>query len=156
MIYDFIAPGILLMDSGMVPAGLGEKARSTGVRENALEFRGRQALTPETDTSTHYFFAHPHNFMTDQPEVTRKITENLRIAFEEDREMITTQQANLSLDPNFQMLPMAADLALTQFRRVVQELLDAESSASTSGAANKQSQLFLQCDERPELAASEK
>jgi vanillate O-demethylase monooxygenase subunit len=70
--------------------------------------------------------------MTDQPEVTRKITENLRIAFEEDREMITTQQANLSLDPNFQMLPMAADLALTQFRRVVQDLLDVESNAPVS------------------------
>ena len=101
-------------------------ARATGIRQSALEFRGRQALTPETETSTHYFFAHPHNFMIDQPEVTQKITENIRIAFEEDREMITTQQANLMLDSSFKMLPMAADLALTQFRRVIKDLLDAE------------------------------
>jgi hypothetical protein len=32
----------------------------------------------------------------------------------------------MALDPDFQMLPMAADLGLTQFRRVVQQLLDAE------------------------------
>ena len=29
-IYDFILPGILLMDSGMVPAGGGAAARETG------------------------------------------------------------------------------------------------------------------------------
>lgn len=126
MIYDFVAPGILLMDSGMMPAGQGVKARDRGVRENALEFRGRQALTPETGNSNHYFFAHTHNFMIDQPEVTRKITENLLIAFEEDRAMITAQQQNLELEPDFKMLPMAADLALMQYRRVVQGLLDAE------------------------------
>ena len=129
MIYDFIAPGILLMDSGMVPAGQGQAARDTGVRENALEFRGRQAVTPETENSTHYFFAHPHNFLIDQPEVTRAIMKNIAIAFEEDRGIITAQARNMALDPDFQMLPMAADLGLTQFRRVVQQLLDAETAA---------------------------
>ena len=135
MIYDFILPGILLMDSGMVPAGGGAAARETGLRTDGLEFRGRQALTPETDNSTHYFFAHPHNFMIDQPEVTRRITENLMVAFEEDRGIITAQQKNLDLDPSFKMMPMAADLALTQFRRVVQEALDKESAASPAAAA---------------------
>jgi vanillate O-demethylase monooxygenase subunit len=130
MIYDFLVPGILLMDSGMVPAGLGERARDTGLREHALEFRGRQALTPETDNSTHYFFAHPHNFMIDQPAVTQRITDNLKIAFEEDRGIITAQQKNLALAPGFKMLPMAADLGLTQYRRVVQSMLDAEAAGA--------------------------
>jgi vanillate O-demethylase monooxygenase subunit len=127
MIYDFIAPGILLMDSGMVPAGQGIEARDTGRRVNALEFRGRQAVTPETENSTHYFFAHPHNFLIDQPEVTRSIMQNIAIAFEEDRGIITAQAKNLALDPDFKMLPMAADLGLAQFRRVVQHLLELES-----------------------------
>ncbi len=130
MIYDFVVPGILLMDSGMVPAGQGIAARDSGIRENALEFRGRQAVTPETETSTHYFFAHPHNFLIDQPEVTRSIMQNIAIAFEEDRGIITAQAANLAMDPNFKMLPVAADLALTQFRRVVQKLLDAEAASA--------------------------
>lgn len=126
MIYDFIAPGILLMDSGMVPAGGGALARDQGLRENGLEFRGRQAVTPETENSTHYFFAHPHNFMIDQPEVTRNIMESIAVAFEEDREMITGQARNLSLDTEFKMLPMAADLALTQFRNVMKSMLNSE------------------------------
>lgn len=133
MIYDFVVPGILLMDSGMVPAGQGQAARDSGVREGALEFRGRQALTPETDTSTHYFFAHPHNFLIDQPEVTRAITASLHVAFEEDRGMITAQQKNLALDPSFQMMPMAADAALAHYRRVVQRLRDAETAAPATG-----------------------
>lgn len=126
MIYDFVLPGILLMDSGMVPAGTGASARLTGVRTNGLEFRGRQALTPETEKSTHYFFAHPHNFMIDQPEVTQRIMNNLLVAFEEDRAIITAQQRNLDLDPSFTMRPMAADLALTQFRRVIQAAVEKE------------------------------
>ncbi len=48
MNYDFILPGILLMDSGMVPAGGGAAARETGLHTDGLEFRGRQALTPES------------------------------------------------------------------------------------------------------------
>lgn len=130
MIYDFVAPGILLMDSGMVPAGGGEKARQTGDRDNALEFRGRQAVTPETENSTLYFFAHPHNFLIDQPEVTKSIMQSIAIAFEEDRGIITAQAANLALDPDFKMMPMAADLGLTQFRRVVQQLLDIEATTT--------------------------
>lgn len=130
MIYDFMVPGILLMDSGMVPAGTGAQARASGSRENGLEFRGRQALTPETENSTHYFFAHPHNFLIDQPEVTRNIMRSIAVAFEEDRAMIGGQARNLALDPSFKMLPMAADLGVAQYRRVVQQLLDAENDGA--------------------------
>jgi hypothetical protein len=55
--------------------------------------------------STHYFFGHPHNFAIDQPEVTRSIHQAVVDAFDEDRDMVTAQQRNLSLDADFRMLP---------------------------------------------------
>lgn len=44
--------------------------------------------------------------------------------------MIGGQARNLALDPSFKMLPMAADLGVAQFRRVVQQLLDAENDGA--------------------------
>ena len=66
-IYDLLLPGVLLMDSGNAPSGTGAPE---GRRVDAAEFRGCQALTPETENSTHHFFLQPHNFSIDQPEVT--------------------------------------------------------------------------------------
>jgi phenylpropionate dioxygenase-like ring-hydroxylating dioxygenase large terminal subunit len=123
MYYDFIAPGVLLMDSGMMPAGTGGHDQH---RERALEFRGCQALTPETESSTHYFFAHPHNFLIDRPEVTEEIHAGIVRAFEEDRLMITSQQLNIGLDPSFKMVPLSVDAALSQFRWVIDQLLKKE------------------------------
>jgi len=126
MNYDFLVPGILLMDSGMLPAGT---SKPEGERHGALAFRGCQALTPETATSTHYFFAHPHNFLLDRPEVTREIHAGVVQAFEEDRAMITAQQRNLARDPSFRMVPLGVDAALSQFRWIVDQLLAQEKEA---------------------------
>lgn len=125
MFYNFVAPGVLLMDSGMAPAGQGAQE---GRRDNAIEFRGCQALTPETDTSTHYFFAHAHNFLIDQPEVTSAIHQGVITAFEEDRAMIMAQQKNLSRDADFKMVPLSVDSALSQFRWVIDQLIAREQS----------------------------
>lgn len=125
-IYDFTLPAILRMDSGMAPTGTGARE---GRRVDAAEFRGCQALTPETETSTHYFFAHPHNFAIDQPDVTRSIHQSVVDAFDEDRDIITAQQKNLALDPAFEMTPFGIDSALSQFRWAVNQRLEEERHA---------------------------
>ncbi|CAB3726987.1 aromatic ring-hydroxylating dioxygenase subunit alpha [Paraburkholderia rhynchosiae] len=125
-IYDFTLPAVLCMDSGMAPTGTGAPE---GTRVNAAEFRGCQALTPETENSTHYFFSHPHNFAIDQPEVTRSIHQSVVDAFDEDREIITAQQKNLALDPTFRMTAFGIDSALSQFRWVVDRQLAEEREA---------------------------
>lgn len=121
MLYDFIVPGVLLMDAGMAPAGTGAQG---GNRKNALETRSYQALTPETENSTHYFFTQAHSFHIDKPEVTQALNQALLVAFEEDRDMITAQQKNLSMSPDFQMAALTVDQALIQFRRVVSQLAE--------------------------------
>ena len=124
-IYNFTIPAILLMDSGMAPTGTGAPE---GTRIDAAEFRGCQALTPETETSTHYFFAHPHNFAIDDPEVTRSIHQSVVTAFDEDRDIITAQQRSLALAPDFKMIPFSIDAALSQFRWVVERRLVEEAA----------------------------
>jgi phenylpropionate dioxygenase-like ring-hydroxylating dioxygenase large terminal subunit len=126
-IYDFTVPGIFVMDSGMGDVDTGVQA---GNRTGAAMFHGCQALTPETATSTHYFFAHPHNFAIDDPETTRSIHQSVVSAFEEDRTMITLQSNNLARRPGFRMQPIFADEALNRFRRMVVAMLEEEANAA--------------------------
>lgn len=121
--YDFLAPGYLLMDSGSVPVGRGG---ADGSREGALEFRSCQAITPETDHTTHYFFAQPHNFDIDNPATTNAVHQVLVTAFEEDRRMIGGQSRMLHFDPDVPMMAIGADAALAQYRWVLERLIKLE------------------------------
>jgi hypothetical protein len=77
-----------------------------------------QAVTPETDNSSHCFFAQPRNFAHDDDAVTRSLHESLMAAFEEDRTIITAQARALAPGTGFEPLPMWMDGALVQFRRM--------------------------------------
>ena len=133
-IYNFTIPALLLMDSGMAPTGQGAEQ---GNREGAIEFRGCQAITPETETSTHYFFAHPHNFSIDKPDVTRTIHDAVVAAFDEDRDIITAQQNSLALAPDFKMVAFGIDAALNQFRWAVSKRLAEEAAELATEDAAK-------------------
>jgi phenylpropionate dioxygenase-like ring-hydroxylating dioxygenase large terminal subunit len=119
--YDFLLPATLLMHSGARPAGAPEADDAEGVR-----FHSCQALTPETEHSTHYFFQEAHRAGQGDAQVTHGLHAGLLAAFEEDRAMITAQSRNIALQPHRPMLPLAMDLALTQFRRLMAQAVQAE------------------------------
>ncbi len=116
-IYDFLLPGTLLMHSGGKPVG-----RERDDMEGAVQLHSCQTLTPETETTTHYFFQQAYRAPAPREGVADTIFRGLITAFEEDRDMITAQCRNIALDPSVPMLPMAMDSALVRFRR----LLDSE------------------------------
>lgn len=140
-IYDFVVPGIFIMDSGMCDAGTGAKE---GNRQGAAAFHGCQALTPETENSTHYFFAHPHNFAIDRPEVTGSIHQSVVDAFAEDKEMIMAQTKSLSLKSDFRMGGIRADEALVKFRRLVDKMLQMEAGESNPSSAATARQISIE------------
>ncbi|WP_095059473.1 aromatic ring-hydroxylating dioxygenase subunit alpha [Pseudomonas sp. Irchel s3f7] len=125
-IYDFLLPSIFLMDSGMQPVGNGAKE---GNRVDAAEFRSTQALTPETENSTHYFFSQPHNFAIEDPKVTEAIHQEVVKAFQEDSDIIHAQDRMLKLAPDFKMISIGADAALSYFRWLVSNAYKAEQAA---------------------------
>lgn len=129
--YDFVVPGVLLMDSGSAPAGSGARE---GNRQGAVEFRSAQALTPETETSTHYFFSQAHNFALDDPSVTEKLHATLLAGFNEDWDMIHAQFNTLSLDPGFKMMPLNVDNALGNFRALMAKLISTEQTQLSRAA----------------------
>ena len=119
--YDFLVPGVLLMHAHVKPHDTPDDDMT-----GALQFHSCQALTPETGTTTHYFFMQAHRFRLDDATVTESIYRSLCTAFEEDRRIIEAQQRLIDRSPPAPMQPIAADLALAQYRRVVDQLLAAE------------------------------
>jgi vanillate O-demethylase monooxygenase subunit len=110
----------------MMTAGAQSVDRDPGDLEGALLFHSCQALTPETPSSTHYFFSHAHNFALDDPTVTEAVYQSINAAFDEDSRMIEAQARVIARDPAREMIGIGADSALVRYRRMVRAALDAE------------------------------
>jgi Vanillate O-demethylase oxygenase C-terminal domain len=134
-IYEFFLPGVLLMDSGSALAGTGA---ASGTRLDAACFFGCQAITPESERTTHYFFQQSHGFALDDPEVTEKLTASILDGFDEDKRMITCQQRILELDAEVPLVALRMDVALAGFRTLLQRTIDAESAVQDSTSNRSQ------------------
>jgi vanillate O-demethylase monooxygenase subunit len=120
-VYDFVLPGTLLMHSGGKPAGSAPDDLG-----QAITLHSCQTLTPETETSTHYFFQQSHPVAMGDAALTQTLYDALIGAFNEDRDMISAQAQMIARSPQSTMLPLAMDAALLRFRRLVDEALAAE------------------------------
>ncbi len=125
--YDYLIPGILIMNSGFATAGSGARE---GHREGAIEFRSCQAVTPETENTSHYFFSQPRNFANADPVTNQMLDQALRTAFDEDLVIIEAQQERWSERDDDPMVMIQADTALVQYRRLHETLLAAETQAA--------------------------
>lgn len=132
-LYEWNAPSFMRMDSGSAPAGSG--APQGNRVEQALQFRHTSVQTPETDSTTHYWFCQAHNFRLDEQGLTERIYADVVKAFDEDREMIEAQQRTLDATPGQPMLPIPADAALNQARWMIDQRLKSERERGHARAA---------------------
>jgi phenylpropionate dioxygenase-like ring-hydroxylating dioxygenase large terminal subunit len=111
--YEFLLPGTLLMKSG------GRPSKSNTVDSFEVELHSCQTVTPETENSTHYFFQQGHRTGQGDGDLAMAMYDTLVRAFREDKDMIGAQSASLALAPDFKMLPLHLDGALTRFRKLI-------------------------------------
>ena len=84
-------------------------------------------LTPETETSTHYFWHHARNFRLDEPDLTDRFAEATKLAFGEDVIIIESQQDRMMRAPaDKPIIDINADAGVLQARRMLDELIEAE------------------------------
>jgi vanillate O-demethylase monooxygenase subunit len=119
-VYDYLIPGVLLMESGVRPADPGLRGS-----EKTLNFHSCQAITPETATATHYFFASATESWLEEG-ATEHMYQAVVSAFDEDRRMIEAQQQLIDTTAAAQMRPLLSDAALGQFRFLMKRALEAE------------------------------
>lgn len=119
--YDFLVPGVLLMHAHVKPSGTPDDDLG-----QALRLHSCQALTPETETSTHYFFMQARAFSLDDDSISDVIYDSLVQAFTEDRDIITAQAQLIARSKPLPMQPIQADAALGQFRFLVKQMSEQE------------------------------
>ena len=118
-------PAILLLHAKVKPVDT-----TNDDMTGALQFDSCQALTPETEETTHYFFMQAHKFKQDDATVTESIYQSLCTAFEEDKRIIEAQQKMLKLPAPSPMLMIIADKALVQFRRMLEQMYTEENATA--------------------------
>jgi len=116
-------PGVFFLETLFAPAGSGaEKGNMEGTRE----YRNCQYMTPETRSSTHFFWNYLHNFDLDDPTIEVSLRDSLIEGFMEDKAIIEAQQKLFDGNPDFQLLAIAADAPLSHFRWLLDQKMEIE------------------------------
>jgi phenylpropionate dioxygenase-like ring-hydroxylating dioxygenase large terminal subunit len=132
--YDYMAPGIFLLETKTYPLGT-SAARAMQAPDPDAEplttTTTSQAVTAIDEAHTIYYYSGclPKNLATDED--SRQQLALFERAFAEDNAMIEAQQRVIARTREPHMLGTRADHALNQFRRLMAELIAAE----TRGAA---------------------
>lgn len=118
-------PGYIVNHAGSYQVGLdlepGDVTEDIGV-----EMKVMNMPTPETETSSHYFYAHSRHFKIDDPEWDEIYRTQFTQVFEEDQTILNAQQARINSNPNAPEIDINADAPNIQVRRLMQELIAAE------------------------------
>lgn len=128
-ISEFTPPAYFKLTFGAAPAGTG--ARSGGEDRKRWGYVVRQWATPETERTTHYFWAIAHDYGIDRdPEMAKLFYPKMHEIVGEDVAAIEAQQKCIDLDPGAPVGAISADAGLIEARRVISRLLADERKTS--------------------------
>jgi phenylpropionate dioxygenase-like ring-hydroxylating dioxygenase large terminal subunit len=137
-IIHFQAPSTVAIDVGVAPTGTGapEGDRSQGVNGYVLN-----TMTPETDASSHYFWASCRNYLLGDQRITHTLREAVSGVFAEDEVVLAAQQRSIAEHPDKDFYNLNIDGGAMWARRLIDTLVAAESddrryqeSAATAAA----------------------
>ncbi len=129
--YDFLFPGVFLLRTAFYPVGTAERFKNGPPEEPPLFLRiDDQAVTPMGPRSSRYFYAAGARSGDIDPDRVAKLYGVTEAAFHEDKSLIEAQQKLIDLEPARRMLPTSLDAGPTQFRRIVERLIESERQAA--------------------------
>ncbi|UTW12222.1 aromatic ring-hydroxylating dioxygenase subunit alpha [Marinobacterium rhizophilum] len=110
----------LLIWTGAVDVGT---ESVTDPDRGGFHMRGFHGITPETETSCHYFWTMATN-PVHEPEATKeKVIEQTMLTFDEDKAIIEAQYANMQKFGDRPMVDIHVDVAPNRARRIIEQLL---------------------------------
>ena len=120
-------PGLIRIYIGAADTGKGYDEQG---QMDQLGLRIFNGVTPETETTTHYFWTAAHNHRLDEPQVTDDFHAEVAATFEEDRIVVEAQQKRFEQFPDRKTFAIKIDAGGVHARRVVAQLLEAEKKAA--------------------------
>jgi phenylpropionate dioxygenase-like ring-hydroxylating dioxygenase large terminal subunit len=126
----FVPPSFVIIEVRAVATG-------TDDRENGLAWWVLNALTPETERSTHYFWGLPRSFKLDDAEMTELLRKGVSQTFAEDKDMLEGQQKILDrVALETRTVYTASDQAPARARSIVTGMLTREAGAQKPAAGD--------------------
>ena len=91
-------------------------------------------ITPETDRTSHYFWAFMRNYRLDSQLITTQLREGVHSVFAEDEAMLAAQQAAIDANPDHEFYSLNIDAGGMWVRRILDRMLEAEGRDSAAVA----------------------
>ena len=123
------APGFVWLEVGGADAGTGAPE---GDRSKGIERWNLNAVTPETESSSHLFWAECRNFALDDDGVSALLHQQIHDTLMEDTDMLEAQQRLIAKMPDADRIDINADAGPIQARRIVERILAEEQGAPGS------------------------
>jgi vanillate O-demethylase monooxygenase subunit len=122
-IINFEPPCTVTIDVGVAPTGTGapEGDRSAGVNGYVLN-----TMTPETDTTCHYFWAFCRNYNIHDQGLTQWLREGVTRVFGEDEAILEAQQQAILDHPDKEFYNLNIDAGAMWARRIIDGMIAAE------------------------------
>jgi phenylpropionate dioxygenase-like ring-hydroxylating dioxygenase large terminal subunit len=119
-ICQFIAPSSVIIDVGVAPVGAGAsiECHDQGVRGFVID-----ALTPETLTSSHYFWGMARNFDIDDAGFTARFKAQQGGVFLEDLAILEAQQTSIERNPDLRLRAYNIDSGGVRARLTIDRLI---------------------------------
>lgn len=115
-------PGLITIYSGSVPAGT---LRPEGDQVGGFQQRVFNAITPETEDTSHYFWSISHAPVPGNPGMTDTLHADTVATFEEDRVVVNAQYARMREDPAQKWVDLRIDSGAIQARRILKDRIAA-------------------------------
>lgn len=125
----FEAPCTITIDVGVAPAGSGapQGDRSQGVNGYVLN-----TITPETDTTCHYFWAFARNYSLTEQRLTHQLREGVAGIFREDEAVLEAQQRAIDARPGHRFYNLNIDAGAMWARKLIDRMVAAETPEDPS------------------------
>ena len=130
----FTPPAFVRLDVGAAIAGTGAER---GDRSQGFTMRNLNAITPESETTTHYFWAQAHDFRIDEPWISQLLFDNVHAAFLEDLDIIKAQHDNIRTKPDAPRIDISHDGGGLRARRIIERLITEEQAATPRLVASR-------------------
>jgi vanillate O-demethylase monooxygenase subunit len=95
----------------------------TDPERGGFHMRGFHAITPETDSTSHYMWTVAANSHPAKPDVLDLVYEQSALTFHEDKEVIEAQYKNMKSFPNAPQVDIHIDVGPNRARRIIDKLL---------------------------------
>jgi len=123
--FEFFAPGVVIQWTGATDENTGA-FDANPQREGGVSMRIFHGLTPETDTTCHYFWSTANGYRQDDPSATEQLFDEIARAFMDDKRVVEAQQERLMELSSRPLVDITSDAARVHMRRTLERMAKEE------------------------------